>query len=177
MEVEPYFSQNFAPNPPAVQMYKQQLFIDARDFQSEITENNKMEFTVKFSSHYENNSLNLGAYSEITQVELLGLCFPKIANENYVIVDIPEFHGVMHSSDNTGSHDKFAIVYFDNAQMTTTKPMKGKDFAPKICKFNPPLKRLNKFTIRFLQYRGATIDPNDLNLKNVSLLLEFTIKA
>jgi hypothetical protein len=56
-----------------------------------------------------------------------------------------------------------------------TKPMKGKDFAPKICKLNPSLKRLNKFTIRFLKYGGANITP--VELKNVSLLLEFTIKA
>lgn len=175
--MEPYFSQNFAPEVQRIQYVKQQLFIDARDFEHEISSKNKMEMTVNFSTSNTNSSLNIGPYNEVVQVELLGLCFPKVANENYVIIDIPELHGVLHSSDNIGSHDKFAIVYFDNAQMSPgeTKPMKGKDFAPKICRLNPPIKSLNKFTIKFLTHGGSIVGP--VNLNNVSLLFEFTIKA
>jgi hypothetical protein len=113
---------------------------------------------------------------------------PKLVNENYFIVDIPEFDGVIHSSDNSGSHEKFAVVYFDSSE----KALKGKDFAQKVCVLNPHLQSLNKIKVQFKKYGGAVLDlktdftdKTDMNvsddiitaLTKVSLLLEFTIKA
>ena len=198
--MEPYFSQNFSPNiePPTV--YKQQLFIDLRDYIDDIIANNgNIEFEVLWSNGRHRtqpigiwaDSLSIPPYDYVTQVELLGVMCPKLENENYFIVDIPEFDGVLHSSDNAGSHDKFAIVYFDSVK----KPLKGKDFIPKICHFRPPLQSLNKIRIAFKKYGGTVLNLNndytylngpynlqsdDEDLKSIlaefSLLFEFTIK-
>ena len=218
--MEPYFSNNYAPNPPAVQLYKQQLFIDARDYVDDIIANEgRIEFDVKWSNgrhtarkrveqgtdQYGNpayvnvvnpdaswdDSLSIPPYYHVTQVELLGVMCPKVNLENYFIVDIPEFDRVIHSSDNSGSHEKFAVVYFDSSE----KALKGKDFAQKLCVFNPPLQSLNKIHVQFKKYGGSVLNltsdfnHNGLNfdinnnqsvmtaLSKVSLLLEFTIKT
>jgi len=235
--MEPYFSNNFAPNPPPVQQYKQQLFIDFRDYVNDIIKNDgNIEFEVLWSNGrhttrkrtqqgtdiygnptYVNtvdnqavwyDSLNIPPYEYVTQVELLGISCPTTydendKNENYFIVDIPEFDGVVHSSDNEGSHNKFAIVYFDSVD--NNKPLKGKDFIQKICHFRPPLQSLNKIRIRFRKHKGVILNlkrnfEDSLNdkrldgesddvyqtrleqlyvteLRKFSMLLEFTIKV
>ena len=204
--MEPYFSNNFAPNPPAVKVYKQQLFIDARDYAADISANgDNIDFEVKWSNGKHtvrtrvqsgtdvhgnpryvdqvdnsaswNDSLSIPPYDYVTQVELLGVMCPKVTDENYFIVDIKEFSGTLHSSDNQGSHEKFAIVYFDS----TEKPLKGKDFTQKVCEFNPPLQSLNKIHVQFQKYGGTVLNlQNDFgatpDLSKFSLLLEFTIK-
>lgn len=220
--MEPYFSKNYAPNPPAVQLYKQQFFIDVRDYIDDIVANNgNLEFTVLWSNgrhtvrrnvpvdHSDlskgytseiikrdwNDSLSIPPYEHVTQVELLGISCPHIKDENYFILDIPEFEGVVHSSDNTGSHEKFAVIYFDSSE----KGLKGKDFIQKVYVFNPPLHSLNKIRVRFRKYGGKVLNLNndfkdnlDLNyskynknddntlqtkLAKFNFLLEFTIKA
>lgn len=212
--MEPYFSNNFAPDPPKIKTYKQQLFIDFRDYIEDIKSNDgKLDFNVlwsngrhtarkqeayidqygneKFRSVVDpdaswNDSLSIPPYDYVTQVELLGICCDKVIDENYFIVDIPEFDGNIHSSDNKGSHDKFAIVYFD----TAFKPLKGRDFTPKIKVFDPPLTSLNKIRIRLCKYKDILLDINNTEHFNInsddsletklakfSLLLEFTIKT
>ena len=228
--MEPYFSQNFASHSPKIKTYKQQLFIDVRDYAQDIIDNNgNLEFTVMWSNGRHtirnnagttiggswNDSLSIPPYNHVTQVELLGVTCPPVYTvpnavtlddsnkhlyqENYFILDIPEFDRVVHSSDNAGSHEKFAVVYFDSGY----RPLKGKDFIPKVCTFNPPLSSLNKMTIRFKKYDGTVLnivsdsnhfysvgtshaissssltrgDNTLLNtLKNFTLLFEFTIK-
>ena len=49
--MEPYFSNNYAPNNQHIRLYKQQLFIDVRDYQQDIIDNGgNMEFTVLWSN-------------------------------------------------------------------------------------------------------------------------------
>tara|TARA_B110000977_G_scaffold178745_1_gene236678 strand:- start:2666 stop:3298 length:633 start_codon:yes stop_codon:yes gene_type:complete len=209
--MEPYFSQNYAPMNVPHHMKKQQLFIDARDYLSDIvSNNNKLQFTVMMSNGkhtvkkqvpngynqygnpiYKNvidtsatwsDSLSIPPYDYVSEVEILGISLPKIEDEIYFIVEIPEFDNVLDSSDNRGSHDSFAVVYYDSTiqEIGSAKPMKGKDFSRKVCKFNPPIQSLNRFTIQFKKYGGNIITLENIggqdNLKYCNLLLEFTIK-
>jgi hypothetical protein len=180
MDIGPHFSQNFAPKEKTVNLTKQKLFIDFRDFMTDISDpSTKLEFTVKLAG--ASNSLNLAPYDHVTEVELLGISFPKIDNEVYFIINIPEFDCNLHSSDNKGSNFSFATIYYDSTSMTkgVVKPAKGRDFMQKIQKFNPPLQTLSKFTLQFKKYGGdvltlADIDP--ASLKYCNLILEFTIR-
>ena len=192
MNDQGYFSQSYEQR-PKFQYTKQLMFIDARDYTNEINEN--LEFTVVLSQPmYAPNrddwssvihSLNISPYEEVTQVELKAISFPKIADESYYILDIPEFSGRLHSSDNTGSHETFAIVYYNDTVVGDATPAKGADFDEKIHVFNPPLKHLNKFRIRFKKHGGdiikktefaADADAADAAVKKITLLFEFTIK-
>jgi len=202
-----YFSQNFQEQVRIVPQKSQQLFIDIRDFadQIESTDGN-LEFTVNWSNaklhkmNDQNNtygaSMNLAPYDYVTQLELLGISFPKIASEIYFILCIDEFENNIDSSDNNGSRDSFAVIYYDSQSLPvgSVKPLKGKDFCPKIYKFKPHKDNFNKMRIKFKKYGGDIINikhhfDNENALSSnieevkqwftmhpISLLFEFTIK-
>lgn len=166
---------------------EQIMFLDCRDYIKNANENTPIEFTVFLSRSDELPCLNISPYDEVTQVKLKGINFPKIAYESYFILDIPEFGGRLDSSDQSGSHDSFAVVYYKaNLLKGEIDPMQGTDFDNKIKTFTPPIKNFNRFTVRFKKYGGDVLKFQDIikagesindAMNNVSLLLEFTIKA
>ena len=189
--MDTYFSNNFGFNDERrYDMMEQHLFIDARRYftPGDVTLTTPVKFDVIFSSS-GNIGMNISPYNHVTKVELKALCFPKVKDESYVIVDIPEFSGRIHSNDNRASHESFAIVYFDNGSMETgvAKPMKGKDFDDKVHYFNPPDNTLNKFSVTFKKHggdvvtfsdlvaEGQTLDVNTL-LQHISMMFCFTIR-
>lgn len=193
--MDPYFSQNYAPEHQGYRMYNQQLFLQARDFIENPDADTELKFTVYWSNGQLNKlgnngnwnkSLNIPPYDYVTEAELLGVSFPKIDNEMYFIIDIPEFHSTLHSSDNKGSHEKFCIVYYDNSTLNKgeIKPIKGTDFSTKKSIFKPPLQTLNKITIMFKKHNGDILTMDDITpgtdyqtmLNRISLLLNFKIK-
>lgn len=164
------------PKPQA--FYKQHLLVDIRDFQSQLI-NKQLSITVRLTD------IGVPPYSVVQSVELKGINFPKLNGENYFVLDIPEFSGRVHSSDNKGSHNSFAVCYYDNIPTFAMKPMKGKDFDEKKYIFNPPEKNFNKFTINFKKYGGDLITFSDFVVDPVqtfveqypiSILLELDIK-
>ena len=202
-----YFSQNFQKQIRVVPQKSQSFFIDIRDFADQIeSKDGDLEFTVNWSNsklhkmHDQNNtysaSMNLAPYDYVTKVELLGISFPKIANEAYFILSIDELENNIDSSDNGGSRDSFAVIYYDSQTLPTgsVKPLKGKDFSPKVYEFKTHKDNFNKMRIRFKKYGGEIInikqhfDSENANFSNVdevkqwftlhpiSLLFEFTIK-
>ena len=205
--MEPYFSQNFVHQERKHILCDQQLFLQARDFifLSGLDTNTMKDVEIKFTVYWSNgqfnnlygderitsargsSSLNIPPYDYVTEAELLGVSFPKIDDEMYFIIDIPEFNSMLHSSDNKGSHDKFCIVYYDNSSMQRgdTKPIKGYDFSPKRSVFKPPLQSLNKMTVMFKKHNGDVIKLGDITpdgvtsqhvLDRISVLLNFKIK-
>lgn len=198
--MEPYFSVNYAQGGSAsYPMYEQHLFIDARDYftPGTISTSTPVSFTVTFASNsFSNNgnttyssSLNVAPYEHVKTVQLLGVCFPKVKDEMYCVIDIPEFNGRLHHSDKH-NHDSFATLYFDTSKLNTgdAKPLKGYDFDKKVYVYNPPESRLNRFTINFKKYGGAPVTFGDLTenvidsteatsvLAKISLLMSFEIK-
>uniref|UniRef100_A0A6C0F624 Uncharacterized protein n=1 Tax=viral metagenome TaxID=1070528 RepID=A0A6C0F624_9ZZZZ len=179
--------------------YKQHLFIDFRDFLSDVTQNTEMTITVNLTSTItlynannnvtsKNKSLGIPPYEYVKTAELAAYSIPKLDDEMYIILDIPEFSTRLHSSDYDGSYDKFSILYFDNSTMNTgdIKPMKGANFDKKIYNFNPPDRLFNKFTITLRKHGGdivklsdfgATNDDTATSLMNkISFLFIFDIK-
>lgn len=165
--------------------YKKFLFVDARDFSSTMTDS--LEFNVFFSKTNQ-LSLTFPPFEKVKQAELKAISFPKMNNDDiYFVLDIYEFNGRLNSSDNGGSHDAFAVIYYDNSNMPagTVKPMKGKDFDDKIVTFDPVEPSLGRLSVKFKRFGGSTIkisdiDPtfNDinafLNKYNISFMIEFT---
>jgi hypothetical protein len=191
-------------------------FIDFFEPDHDFNLNDELVFTVRFSNSstiredqnsaipiYVYPSLNMPPYEEVSKVELKGISFPNLQDKinnrfgsaatgkNHVCfaLDIPEFNGRIHSSVNQ-LQNTFAIIYYDSTDGTagTVKPLKGIDFEQKIYIPPQPIKRMNKFTIKFRNSDGEIIRIGDLinlddvnNAKNIlhqiTLLFEFTIKA
>lgn len=173
------------------QLVKQHLFVDARDYFTAATVDTPLEFTVYMSNQNGQKSINVAPYEQVTEVELKGISFPKIRGEAYYILDIPEMAGRLHSSDSNGSHYCFAMVYYKgNQAVGDVEPMKGSDFDTKRHVFSPPLRSLNKITIRFKKHGGDLLKLRDITrtdnptsndvqeaLASVTLLFEFIIKV
>ena len=183
----PHFSQNFEYEPQKHAFKKQLLFVDARDYITpDNNGSNELSFTVVLSDYESKASLNIPSYEQVTQVELKAVCLPKIADEMYYVIDIPEFSGRLHSSDNTGSHESFCMVYYPNHSIAvgSATPAKGSDFDQKLHVITPPIKSLSKFSIKFKKHGGEVLTVSDIAastdydaaIKKVNLLFEFTIK-
>ena len=159
------------------------LMVDLRDFKEQLVKSNgELRFNVSF------NDMSFPGFENVESVELKAINFPKMDNsEMYYILDIEEFSRRLHTSDNRGSHDTFAIVYYDNSGQSAghMKPAKGKDFDEKIYVFNPCEKNLSKLHINFKKYGGSVIQLTDIDASEspatfldkypISLILDFTI--
>ena len=165
---------------------KKYLFVDLRDFVDQM-DSGDFSFSVFFSSQNK-KSLSFPPFSNISKAELKAINFPKMNNdEMYFILDIYEFNGRLNSSDNEGSHDKFAVIHYDSSSMTpgSMKPARGKDFDDKIVVFNPIERSLNRLTVNIRKYGGNIINMSDidsslgsmvdfLNKYPVNFMIEFT---
>lgn len=184
----PYFSESFI-DPEARQkdfaLRNNILFIDNRD--RDRTNDDKGDYTTNtapYSFTVDMENVARGRYENVVSCELKSLIFPKIEEESYVIVDIPEFqdaHDVVNSTNSTMDH-VFAIANFDGVDATNPasgmqpgdrKPIRGIDFYRKIVNFNPPLASLHKLTCTFRKYGGNVVTKADVaNVENVSFILE-----
>ena len=184
----PYFSESFI-DPEARQkdfaLRNNILFIDNRD--RDRTNDDKGAYTTNtapYSFTVDMGNIARGRYENVVSCELKSLIFPKIEEESYVIVDIPEFqdaYDVVNSTNSTMDH-VFAIANFDGVDATNPasgmqpgdrKSIRGIDFYRKIVNFNPPLASLHKLTCTFRKYGGNVVTKADVaNVENVSFILE-----
>ena len=175
--------------------------------------------TLAGGTHNVQNEIGIPPYEQVSKVELKGVSFPFIRNNNYIAsgptesitdiqyktdsgdaffaIDIPEFAGRVHSTTNK-LDGIFAIMYYDSTIPASgqIKPIRGVDFDSKTYVPKAPIKRLNKFKVRFLNSIGEVVKLGDFHnayseytannetalkdcikiLYQVSLLFEFTIK-
>ena len=132
----------------------------------------------KFRCNLE--SINVGALKNVQSVEILGICFPRIKNEDYFFMNIKELPTEMYTTD--GLHEEVGTVfYFDNYNLPTNevKALKGTDFVRKCLNFHPCIPHLNHMTFEFKKHGGdlalSDFDAvSNADIKNISILLKIT---
>lgn len=171
--MEPYFSNFYTPagensgSAPAIKV-RHRLFVDNRDREAG---SDPFDFTINLEKN------GVSAYQNVSEVELKALAMPKVANEPFILVNISELNDNMLDSTNATANKSYAVVYFDNNQMTAgeVKPIKGADFYLKQVQFQPPIGRLDRLSISFLKHDGSVVTTADTsNNANVSMLFEVT---
>tara|TARA_Y100000389_G_C17470594_1_gene530212 strand:+ start:5469 stop:6041 length:573 start_codon:yes stop_codon:yes gene_type:complete len=125
------------------------FFVDSRD----VTKANDFQYDILMDTPFKN----------VHSIELKGLSFPKVNNEQYIIIDIDECKDRVESVDNSASHRSFAVCYFDKLNTGDVRPMRGADFDRKYYEFKPVVSKLGKLRISFRKYDGSVITPNDVN--------------
>lgn len=160
---ESHFSNAYIPNtPPVVHEKTHTFFVDSRDVRDKDTD---FSYTIDIPTPYKN----------VLKIELKGLSFPKILDENYVIVDIDECRDRVESVDGGSADRSFAVCYFDKIATGEVRPMRGADFDEKVYVFNPPLSKLGRINVRFKKHGGRVVTSSDVgNVLNHSLLFEIT---
>ena len=165
----PLIPQDFVPG-----VMRHRLFVDSRDCVDPLT---SYAFTVYLSDPFRETSIGVARFDRVKSVELKALAFPKVANEDYVIMDITELNDERLHSSNQTANRSFAVMYFDSSTLNTgdTNPMKGFDFYQKDISFNPIIPSLSKLSVRFLKPDGSVITTADTNsVAHCSFMLEIT---
>lgn len=168
--MEPYFSNVYKPanstgHPPPIRT-RHRLFVDNRD---------RPAGTDPFNFAINLETCGVPSYNNVTSVELKGISVPKVAGEPYAILSIPELNDDVLDSTTPAANRAYAVVYFDNNQMTTgwEKPVKGADFYQKTIEYHPPLRRLDRLSISVLKHDGTVVTSADTgNVTTMSLLFE-----
>ena len=86
------YSNVYIPPPPAVEGRKTShiFFVDSRD----VSKTNDFQYDILMNTPFKN----------VHSIELKGISFPKVDNEQYVIIDIDECKDRVESIDNSASH-------------------------------------------------------------------------
>ena len=117
----------------------------------------------------------------ITEVRLLAACVPKVKDEMYVILSIPEFsNDDLLTSSSKQRRDVFAVLFFDATTLATgaVKTVKGSDFGGWVSTMRPPIPRIERMTIVLTKPDGTPVLPADTAGANaVSLMLEVTTES
>lgn len=150
-------------------LINRRLLIDSRDA---TTENYQpFDFTIKLDS-----DMATERYKNIQCVELKLASIPKVADEQYVILDIEELRDSNLDASNQTAHESFAVVYFDNSGLSpgAYKPM-DKFFSQKTY-FTPPISSIDRLTVRVRKPDGSVVDVSETsNVEHVSFLLDVTM--
>jgi hypothetical protein len=149
--------------------YTRRLLIDSRDAEPGMYR--PFRFTIRLD-----RDMSLERYQNIRCVELKLASIPKVANEQYVILDIEELRDSNLDASNQTSHESFAVVYFDNSSLTpgSYKPM-DKFFSQKTY-FTPPISSIDRFTVTVRKPDGSIVDISETgNNHHVSFLLDVTM--
>lgn len=161
---ENHFSNVYIPEhlSPKLDEKKHIFFVDSRDVQNKYED---FSYAIEIPTPYKN----------VKSIELKGMSFPKIADENYVILEIDECKDRVESVDGGSANRTFAVCYFDKLDTGEVRPTRGADFDRKFYTFNPPLNKLGRINIRFKKHGGNVVTTSDVNgFINHTLLFEIT---
>jgi len=116
-------------------------------------------------------------FKGVTKIELKGISFPKVENEDYVLLKLNDLNTSFWSSDGSSQKtDLFAVIYFDNSSLPTgtRKPSKGSDFTEKMVEFDGGI-FLAYLHLEFTLFNGEPITTAKTNdISNHSVILEIT---
>lgn len=161
---ENHFSNLYIPEHlnPALEEKKHIFFVDSRDVPNKFGD---FSYAIEIPTPYKN----------VKSIELKGMSFPKIADENYVILEIDECKDRVESVDGGSADRTFAVCYFDKMATGEVRPTRGADFDRKFYTFNPPLNRLGRIHVKFKKHGGSVVAASDVNgVTNHTLLFEIT---
>ncbi len=142
------------------------LFIDSRDASTYTP----FDFIVKLD-----DDVSRGRYRNVSSVELKAATVPKVAGEDYVILDIDELRDSNIDASTPALNDGFALCYYDNSSLADgSVKVIDKIFNQK-ADFNPPI-TLDKLKVQIKKHDGTIVSPSETaNSNNVSLLFEITM--
>ena len=164
----PYFSTIFGGEQGKKTTHTRRLLVDSRDR----TDGTDYDFTVRFANPYVNTT-GVSEMQNVSSVDLKLAAIPRVAGENYAIIDIAELRDSTLDATNNTANRAFAVAFFDNSLLSPgdVKPMK--DFYTQKIVFNPPLNKLDRMTIRILKHDGSLVTRSDTgNVGNVSFLFD-----
>lgn len=152
---------------------RHRVFIDNRDVANVTT--SPFEFNVYIADPFRDTSIGNVPLKRVETVELKSLAFPKIANEDYVIVDIQQLSDDRMISTNDAANRSFAVMYFDSSDLLpgAIKPMRGLDHWQKDLLFNPVLPSVSTLSIAFRTRDGNVVTKAQTgNVTRCSMALE-----
>lgn len=152
---------------------RHRIFIDNQDVTNIIT--SPFSFKVYISDPFRDTSIGSFPLQRVESVELKSLAFPKVADEDYIIVDIEQLADDRMISTNPTANRAFAVMYFDSSDLAPgiIKPMRGLDHWQKDLAFNPPLPVVNTLTIAFRKRNGSVVAAADTSgVTRCSMMLE-----
>lgn len=158
-----YFGGLFGdlPEAPKTEIVTRRLLVDNRDKAS----GTAFDFTVNFTE-----------YEHIVSAELKMAAIPKVHDEAYVVLDIDQLNDLTLNATNTVGLRSYAIAYFDSSSLSDGDVKPIKDFWGQKTTYTPPIRKLDKLSVRILKPDGTTVTASDTGSKtNVSLLLELGI--
>lgn len=168
----PYFSTRFAPaEQHTEQTYTRRLLVDNRDR----TSGSEFDFVVRFGNPYINAS-GVSEYERVKSVDIKMAAIPKIAGEQYAVIDIAELNDSTLDATNNAANQAFAVSFFDTSILSPGDVKPSKDFYSQRVVFNPPLNKLDRMSVKILRQNGNVVTTADTGLVgNLSLLFEIEV--
>jgi hypothetical protein len=143
------------------------LFIDSRF----ATENAPFDFVVDLWEDLPRNR-----FENVSRVDMIMATIPKVANEDYVILDIRELRDSNVDSNAPSADQYFSVLYFDNSTLNPGD-VKVIDKCFQQCQvFNPPISALSKLSIRVVKGDGTLVSTTETGTKkNVTLVFDIIL--
>src|SRR5210317_843455 len=136
--------------PKRLEYVQRRLFIDSRDASVYAP----FDFTVKLD-----DDVSRGRYKNVESIELKAVTIPKIANEDYCVIDIEEMEDSNIDSSVPTLNNGFAVAYFDNSTLAAGD-----------------VKVVDKMKVKIRKHDGSVVSPSDTaNSNNVTLLFELSM--
>ncbi|MGA1563834.1 MAG: hypothetical protein ACO35C_04355 [Pontimonas sp.] len=145
------------------------LLIDSRDADANAYQ--PFDFTIRLDP-----DVSRSRYTNIETVELKLASIPKVANEQYVVLDIQELRDSNLDASNQAAHESFAVVYFDNSSLAAGayKPM-DKFFSQKTT-FSPPIGSIDRLHVTVRKQDGNIVTKSETaNVEDLSFMLDVTM--
>jgi len=137
---------------PSYALLTRRLFVDSRDAS---VRRGPFDFTIRLDGDVGRNR-----YRNVTSVELKACCIPKVASEDYVILDIEQLKDSNIDSSVPHLNDGFAVSFFDNSSLAPGDvKLSDKNFSQRVL-FDPP-KTLDRLDIKLRKHDGSLITDAD----------------
>ena len=116
---------------PHKTQYTKHILIDSRD-KDPMFEDSPFKYTIYFqepsasfnrtgsAEHTTIKNMGISPFRNVTKVKLCAFSFPKILNEQYVVLDIPQFGDNLYST-NQNAHNSSCAVLFDQVDAGVVK--------------------------------------------------------
>jgi hypothetical protein len=147
-----------------VQTVTQRVFIDSRDATGVTS---PFEFVVNM------REVGLSSLENVVSAEIKVLAMPKISGESYAVLDIRELNDSNFDATGAAANMSFAVVHFDTSLLNPGDVKPIRDFYSQRAEFNPPLSKLDRFSITVRKHDGSIVTSSDTGGITVfSMLLE-----